>query len=150
MSSGTGKQNIIILFWVLDSHRPVICSVLCEQVCFIKIIMQSCAGKNYNSCVLPFFGYRHQRIFKRTSRMRIRLHVVFVCFIIITCAGILKQSMGPRNRVGIGLSYRPARLHKLAESIPWNWLTRGSLKVLKYRLWVERRIELLWCLRRIF
>ncbi len=34
--------------------------------------------------------------------------------------GIFKQSMGARNRVGIGLSYRPARLHRLAEFIPWN------------------------------
>jgi hypothetical protein len=25
-----------------------------------------------------------------------------------------------RNRVGIGLSYRPARLHRLAELMPWN------------------------------
>jgi hypothetical protein len=33
--------------------------------------------------------------------------------------------MGARNRVGIGLSYRPARLHRLAESIP------GPLKSLK-------------------
>jgi hypothetical protein len=31
-------------------------------------------------------------------------------------AGILEQSMGTRNRVGIGLSYRTARLHRLAES----------------------------------
>jgi hypothetical protein len=30
-------------------------------------------------------------------------------------AGIFKQSMGARNRVGIGLSYRPARLHRLWE-----------------------------------
>jgi hypothetical protein len=36
------------------------------------------------------------------------------------CAGIFKQSMGTSNRVGIGLSYRPARLHRQAESIPWN------------------------------
>jgi hypothetical protein len=28
--------------------------------------------------------------------------------------------MGSRNREGIGLSYRPARLHRLAKSIPWN------------------------------
>ncbi len=35
-------------------------------------------------------------------------------------AGILEQSMGAGNRVGIGLSYRPARLHRLAESIPMN------------------------------
>jgi hypothetical protein len=31
-----------------------------------------------------------------------------------------KQSMGARNRGGIGLSYRPARLHRLAEFITWN------------------------------
>ncbi len=28
--------------------------------------------------------------------------------------------MGDRNRVGIGLSYRPAGIHRLAELIPWN------------------------------
>ncbi len=28
--------------------------------------------------------------------------------------------MGARNRVGIGLLYWPARLHMLAEFIPWN------------------------------
>jgi hypothetical protein len=32
--------------------------------------------------------------------------------------GILKQSIGYRNQVGIGLSYRPARLPRLAEFIP--------------------------------
>ncbi len=36
-----------------------------------------------------------------------------------TRPGIFKQSMGARNRRGIGLSYRPARLHRLAEFIPW-------------------------------
>jgi hypothetical protein len=30
----------------------------------------------------------------------------------------LEQSIGTRNRVRIGLSYRPTRLHRLAESIP--------------------------------
>jgi hypothetical protein len=29
------------------------------------------------------------------------------------------EFMGARNRVGIGLSYRPARLYRLAELIPW-------------------------------
>ncbi len=46
----------------------------------------------------------------------------------LNCAGIFEQSMGARNRVGIGLSYRPARLQRLAESIPWNRLL-GSIKV---------------------
>jgi hypothetical protein len=34
------------------------------------------------------------------------------------CAEILEQSMGVRNRVGIRLSYRPARLYRQGESIP--------------------------------
>ena len=33
-------------------------------------------------------------------------------------AVIFKQSMEARDRVGIGLSYRPARLQRLAELIP--------------------------------
>jgi hypothetical protein len=32
-------------------------------------------------------------------------------------AGIFEKSMGARNRGGIGLSYRAARLHRLAEFI---------------------------------
>jgi hypothetical protein len=48
--------------------------------------------------------------------------------------------MGARNRVGIGLSYRPARLHRPAELISWNRFL-GTLKVLKFglrtRLWRE-------------
>jgi hypothetical protein len=40
-------------------------------------------------------------------------------------AGILEQSMGTGNRVGIELSYRDARLHRLTESIP------GLLKSIK-------------------
>jgi hypothetical protein len=30
---------------------------------------------------------------------------------VVTRSGIFKRSMGARNRVGIGLSYRPSRLH---------------------------------------
>jgi hypothetical protein len=38
-----------------------------------------------------------------------------------SCAGIFKQSIGARKRVGMGIqSYRLARLHMLAEPIPWN------------------------------
>jgi hypothetical protein len=32
----------------------------------------------------------------------------------------LKRPMGARNRGGRGLSYRPARLHRLAKFVPWN------------------------------
>ncbi len=48
-------------------------------------------------------------------------------------AGIFKQSMEAKNRGGIRLSYRPARLHKLAELIPWNRFL-GSIKVYKFGL----------------
>jgi hypothetical protein len=41
--------------------------------------------------------------------------------------------MGARHRVGIGLSYRPARLHRLAELMPWNRFL-GSINVYKYGL----------------
>ncbi len=54
------------------------------------------------------------------------------------CAGIFKQIMGARNRVGIGLSYRPARLHSLAELVPWN-LYLGLLKSLKIRAPIHRK-----------
>jgi hypothetical protein len=43
-------------------------------------------------------------------------------------AGIFKQSMGARNRVGRGTSYQPARLRRLAELIPWNQFL-GSINV---------------------
>jgi hypothetical protein len=43
-------------------------------------------------------------------------------------AGIFKKSMGARNRGGIGLSYRPVRLHRLAEFIPWNQF-RGPINI---------------------
>jgi hypothetical protein len=51
----------------------------------------------------------------------------------LSSAGIFKQSMGARNRVGIGLWYRLARLHILAELVPWNRFL-GSLKDLKFGL----------------
>jgi hypothetical protein len=43
-------------------------------------------------------------------------------------AGIFKKSMEARNRGGIGLSYRPARLHRLEEFIPWNQF-RGPINI---------------------
>jgi hypothetical protein len=47
---------------------------------------------------------------------------------IIFCAEILEEFMGAWKRVGIGLSYGPARLHSLVESITLNRF-QGSLKV---------------------
>jgi hypothetical protein len=55
-------------------------------------------------------------------------------------ARIFKEAMGARNRGGRGLLYRPARLHRLAEFIPWNRF-RGPIHVQKYQLmWVSRMV----------
>ncbi len=50
-----------------------------------------------------------------TSTHTLILHKHLSC-----SAGIFEQSMGARNQVGIGFSYRPAKLHRLPEWIPWN------------------------------
>jgi hypothetical protein len=46
-----------------------------------------------------------------TGLFNVRVYYYYFAAIII-CAGIFKQSMGARNRLGIGLSYRPASLQK--------------------------------------
>ncbi len=54
----------------------------------------------------------------------------------MVCVGIFEQSMGARNRVQIGLSYRPAMIHTVDgryRLIPQNRFL-CPLKVLKYRL----------------
>ncbi len=59
-----------------------------------------------------------------------RNHVGELCLSTVwgSWAGIFKHSMGVRNQVRIGLSYRPVRLHMLAELMPWNRFL-GSLKL---------------------
>jgi hypothetical protein len=72
---------------------------------------------------LDVFKFRFLLLWKRERREE----KVDRSFLI--CGGIFKQSiMEARNRLGIGLSYRPARLHSLAELVPWNQFL-GSLKV---------------------
>jgi hypothetical protein len=60
----------------------------------------------------------------------------------LICAGISKQSKGARNRLGIGLSYRPARLHMLTELVPWNRFL-GYKKVKKFGLRLHMLAELI-------
>ncbi len=47
------------------------------------------------------------------------------------CAGVFKQSMGARNRVGLGWSYRPARLQaSVVDSLESNLGFLKSIKIL--------------------
>ncbi len=59
----------------------------------------------------------------------------------VTSARIFKPSMGTRNLVGIGLSYRPARLHMLAELTP---CSTQSLKIRAKILAKEICLSLPW------
>jgi hypothetical protein len=62
-------------------------------------------------------------------------------------AGIFKKSMGARNQAGVGLSYRPARLHRLVDFIPWSQFL-GSINVKKCGLSMYRLLQL-WLNERI-
>jgi hypothetical protein len=50
-------------------------------------------------------------------------------------SAIFKQSKRAGNREGLGLSYRPARLHSTQPCglVPWNRTIHGLLKSLKFR-----------------
>jgi hypothetical protein len=67
-----------------------------------------------------------------------------VTFAVIS-AGILVQSIGARNRVGIGLPYPAARLHWLAKSIPWKSLNilpqMSSLRVILFSSYACRALR---------
>ncbi len=92
-------------FAYLFSNRPSIPSCL-----------QSCWVRHWYFCYLQAQIKLKRKIFSCSCTNK---H---------SSAWIFKQSMEARNRVGIGLSFRPARLHSLAELVPWNRFL-GSLKV---------------------
>ncbi len=96
----------------------VICFVLLITWCRTDTVMQR----------INIFTEAHtaKDAFSETASL-FRLSPHFPSPAIMYRAEIFKKSMGARNRVGIGLSYRPTRLHKLAESIP------GFYKRLKIR-----------------
>jgi hypothetical protein len=79
---------------------------------------------NYKQVLLEIISFTKSS----KNRMQIRLKNDIFVFISFSRAGIFKKSMGARHREGIGLSYRPARLHRLAEFIPWNRFL-GSINV---------------------
>ncbi len=62
-----------------------------------------------------------QYLILHSIQNNIRIFNAYCIWRLFYCAGILEQSMGATNQIGIGLSYRPARLNRLAELISWNW-----------------------------
>jgi hypothetical protein len=74
--------------------------------------------------------YRRKVIDIKTGNRIMRYYLLPSCIKLAeeSRAGIFTKSMGARNRGGIGLSYRPARLHRLAEFIPWNQF-RGPINI---------------------
>ncbi len=67
----------------------------------------------FQKCVWKTRAFLHSKLFYKEKLIR---------------AGIFKKSMGARHGGGIGFSYRPARLHRLAEFIPWNQC-RGPINI---------------------
>ncbi len=62
----------------------------------------------------PEAGQARQQALHDVSQVEILFtHICRLCW------NFFKQSIGARNRAGIGLSDRPARLHSLAELVPW-------------------------------
>ncbi len=110
------------------AHGPVffltVCSGGCQYFVLVGRMFKYINFLPRTNCSLALYNPQKENvvwIWGRYLRIHIRNSVGFI-------AGIFKQSMGARNRVGIGLSYRPARLHSLAELVPWNRFL-GSLKV---------------------
>jgi hypothetical protein len=68
------------------------------------------------------FSMGKQRLYDNTVSVKNEMNIPLL--LLPFSAGILVQTMGARNRQGIGFSFRP----RLVESIPWNRI-RGSLKV---------------------
>jgi hypothetical protein len=66
----------------------------------------------------PMFMKRHYSIKVDCGVYRVKCTPAYHTSTSVSCAGILEQSMGARNQVGIGLSYRPAWLQRLTELIP--------------------------------
>jgi hypothetical protein len=79
--------------------------------CFIRRIITMLISR-FN--ILQSFNYTPFLFYKKRFKSEI------ISFWLCTLSWNFKESMGAINRGGIGLSYRPARLHRLAEFIPWN------------------------------
>jgi hypothetical protein len=71
---------------------------------------------------LSMYGAEITKIFYKAKKPLAEFTQTMQYFRILKaiCGVILEQSMGARNRAGVEYSYRSARLHRLAESIPWN------------------------------
>jgi hypothetical protein len=81
--------------------------------------------KTFEKNNLPALGFRHH---KEREESPEETNASKSSWKALYRAGIFKISMGARHRLGIGLSYRPARLHRLAELMPWHRFL-GSIKV---------------------
>ncbi len=105
---GRSKKNYCITKWKL----PQTAFNLREELHVISSLCDSAGMQSQGHEFLNFKGARNrfQRVNSASQWSLVGLYR----------AGNFKESMGARNRRGIGLSYRPARLHRLAEFIPWN------------------------------
>jgi hypothetical protein len=100
-----------MVFYILAA----LCVYNIAQLRDVWMRTQGAANKNTDQTSSNIFVYSGNLVLQGGTSKRKR-------------AGIFKQSMGARNRVGLGLSYRPARLNRLSECIPWDRFL-GSINV---------------------
>ncbi len=97
-----------------------------------------------NSPCWEVFNYTRDRIFKPFKEPRNRFLAwragMATLFDVPSCQCWNFRVRVYRSRVRIGLSYRPARLHRLAELVPWNRFLSFQ-KVKKYHLRLQRLAE---------
>ncbi len=96
--------------------------------------------------IQPMFLEMRRKLSKiNNDDIRLPFYYLFVFRRNTNRAGFFLKSMGARKRAGIGLSYRPTRLHRLAEFIPWSQFL-GSINVYKYGLRITGSLglELVW------
>ncbi len=110
-------QESLVLYKSVNTLR----SSLLEGKVFFSDIKNMILFTYSSSLLSAFITYSRDCIFKHLRSPGIDFKES-IPPAYVACAGILQQYVGARNRVGIGLSYRPARLHRLAESNPWNSL----------------------------
>jgi hypothetical protein len=101
----------------------------CPQKCALILLAKQVFTQVISPLVSLVSGSFHEK-----TELRHFSNLFKVLYIRHFRAGIFKQFMGlGTGKEYLGLSYRPAGLHRLAEFIPWNRFL-GSINVSKYGL----------------
>ncbi len=120
------SQNGFITYMVSIHKKTNIIQKMPKNISFVLLFIIGATQRGLNTILSNHMDRQactndhRARIFKPFIETRNRFPGLWNSFPgIDSCAGIFEQSMmGRRNRLGIGLPFRPPWLHRPAESIP--------------------------------